>query len=814
MSVLIRAHRAFRHSPGAIVAAVVTLALGIAANTTVFTLLNGLALRPIPAPDPGRLVRVYPVDAHGQRKNLFSYPDYRALEDGASHFDALAAYVPLMLTVRAPGERELAEARELLGYAVSARYFELLGARPAFGRLIGPTDGPAADRRHPVAVVSHRLWRRLGAPPAESGVSLFVNGRAFTVIGVMPEGFVGTEPVAPDLWVPASMQAAIAPGPPLLSMPDAPWLLVIGRLRSGATRTQAAAELSSVVTGLTRGRPEAARLSGVTVRRATFFPVDRDPAGIAALMLFGSALVLLAAVANVTNLLLARALLRQRELAVRVALGASLRQIAFEACVEAAWIAVAAAGTALVITTWTLSWLSTVALSHLPFEWGAVVFDLTPDWRVLAVTSLAAGAAAVIACLAPVLQARHVDVVSALRGTPGGTGSGRLAFGPRGALVSAQVAVSLALLVAAALLARASARADLLDLGFSPQSVVVAGATAGRHGWSDARAAAFVRGLARHATALPTVEAVSFGSHVALTGGVRTTTVRPADGLPGRAIHSRYVVAGQGYFETLGIAVVRGRDLRSAEGGPHAGMPEAVVSEVLARRLWPGQEALGQRVRTALNDRDYTIVGVVRDTRASSLWRDKEEALYMSVQGDDDLAECRVLIRATGRELVSRELRALAHRLEPDAAFEIRSLEEAVELWRLPSRAAAVFSASIGVVALLLASLGVYAVLHHLLRRQTRDLAIRAALGADAARLVRFALRQAMPLVLPGLVVGTAAGYAIGRMLSGFLFGVGAGDPAAHASAVAVVGAVALAACWLPARRVAAVDPMVVLRRE
>jgi putative ABC transport system permease protein len=805
--------RFLRTSPGFAATAIVTLAVAIAVNTTCLALLNNLGFRLIPAADPEGLVRVYPVDRTGRRNSIVSYPDYRELRDRGTLLSDLAGYVPTMVTVRsATASGDLAQPRDMLAYVISANYFSILGAHPMVGRTIRPEEDQVADT-HAVALISHRLWQRLGGSDEALKSGLIVNGRLFSIIGVMPSTFVGTEPLVPDLWVPLSMQARVVPGLDLLHLADEPWLLLLGRVRAESTRGSAEQQLSSLLRDASGPRPAESQPSGVSLRRASFFTVDRDPAEVAALMLIATILLLAVASANVANLMLARALSRQREIAVRLALGASLPRLVRMLFAEGAWVAVLSGGLALLLSSWALSIIYGLALERSPFELGTVLFDLSPDWRVFGGTSVLCGLVAVLVGLAPALQARRVQVIEALHGAVSMFGARVSQSRARAILINAQVAISVALIIAAGLLSRAALRAEGLDIGFSPRNVLTTDYDLKRYQFPPSRSAAFVRTMVERARHLPGVVSATAGSHVALTGGLRVTTVWIPEKGKETVQHSRYVLVGSDYFRTLGIPVVRGRDVNVRNG--LAGRSEAVISEVLAGQLWPNADPLGKQIQTGLSKVDYTVVGVARDTEASSLWRDKEQAVYLTPTTDQEVARTRAIVLVSGSlEGTRQELRRLANQLEPDVAFDVSELEKTVALWLLPSRGAAVMGATIGVLALLIAAFGAYGVMSHVLGRQKREFAIRHALGADTGRLVRFGVGQGMVLVLPGLAVGILGGALVGRTISSFLFGLSAADPLAYVTATSVVLLTCVLACYLPVRHIAYGDPIEALRVE
>ena len=629
----------------------------------------------------------------------------------------------------------------------------------------------------------------------------------------MPPGFVGTEPLVPDLWVPISMQVRVNPGTDLLNRPDEAWLLLLGRLRPGSTRAAAEQQLSALLRDASRSRPLESQQSGMSLHRASFFTVDRDPAEIAALMLIATMLLLAVASANVANLMLARALSRQREIAVRLALGASLPRLVRLLFAEGAWVVGLSGGLALLLSSWALSILYGVALPRVPFELGTVLFDLSPDWRIFAATSALCGLVAILVGLIPALQARKVQVVEALHGAVLSVRGARepvaRASHPRQRAGRHQRRAH----HRCGLLSRAALRAEGLDVGFSPRNVLTAAYDLRRYQFPPSRSAAFTRTMVERVRNMPGVVSASAGSHVALTGGLRVTTVWIPEKGKESLQHTRYVLVGVDYFRTLGIPIVRGRDVSMPNWV--AARPEAVVSEVLAGQLWPNADPLGKQIVTGLSSVAYTVIGVARDTEASSLWRDKEQAIYLTPTTDEEVARTRPIV-LVDRNLdgTRQQLRRLANELEPDVAFDVSELEKTVGLWLLPSRAAAGLSGIIGVLALLIASFGAYGVMSHVLGRQKREFAIRHALGADTGRLVRFGVGQGLVLVLPGLVLGTLAGALIGRTISAFLFGLSAADPFAYVTATSVVLLTCLLACYLPVRHVAHGDPIEALRVE
>ncbi len=492
--------RTLRGAPSFTVVAVSTLALGIAVNTIAFTLLNSLALRPMPVRDGSGIVRLYPVDANGRRQNLFSYPDYQSYREQLTSFDALVAYIPEEVTLAVAGAD--VEPQPGLAYAVSANHFPTLGIEPSRGRAFTAEEERSTSSGR-VAVVSYAMWeRRYAGAPDVVGKTVVVNGRPFTIVGVGPRRFVGTEPLSPDVWLPLSAQPILRGHDALSDRNDA-WLLVLGRLRAGASRGSAEQEVSVVAARLSAGFPAPDRATRATIAPGTFFPLERELAPIIALVMATIGLVLIIACANIANLSLARAAAMRRQVAVRLALGAGRWRIVRYQIIESVIVALLGGAAALLLSAWTLRVLYPMGMALLPASWTGVVLDLTPDVRVFLYTLLLSLAAGVVFGLAPALQTSSPHISSALRedGTVLGTRVSRSAM--RDGLVVLQIAVCLMLLAAAALTARSLQRTRTLDLGFRTGGVVYTRADLRRYGYTPAAAAEFYRRLADHAPLAP-----------------------------------------------------------------------------------------------------------------------------------------------------------------------------------------------------------------------------------------------------------------------------------------------------------------------
>ena len=804
--------RQIRRAPGFAAAAMLTLGLGIGVNTIVFTLLNSLALRPMPVHDPARLVRIYPVGQNGRRQNLFSYPDYVDYRHQLQVFDSVIAYIPAVVTTAVPS----GEPEELLAYVVTPNYFSTLGVNLAIGRGF-LSSAPGTSGTNPEVVISHPFWEQhLGSDVNVLGTTLMLNGHPFTVVGVGPSDFFGTEPFVPDLWVPVAMQPQIQPGPDLLHDRDTGWLLVIGRLKPTVSASAAQAAMAVVARRLAAAYPGPRRIDGVAFAPATFFTIDPGLRPLIALVLTIVGLVLLVACANVANLTLARATARQREIAVRLALGASRWRLVRQLLTESVLIALLGGAVGLVLSYWTLRALYPIGVSLLPFRWGTVILDLTPDVRVFVYTLLLAGATAVAFGLMPALQASQPNLAAAMHDEGAMLGVGWSRSRLRNGLVIVQMALSLVLLVGAGLLARSVQRARALDLGFKTDGVVFSDYDLQRHGYAPDAAADFNRRLLDFARNLPGVTSASLTTHVPLTGGVRRTTVqidRYEPRFGEEPLSCTYTIVLPNYFETLGMPIVKGRNF--TEGDVRAASPVVIVGDGLARRFWPNQDPLGRHIRTALSSTPLTVVGIVRDSSDASLWRDKEISLYFPLSPASNPVRVRLLARTAGDpQTMISALRYEARTLDPHLKFEATRLEDVLRLWMLPSRVAAIGAAVLGGLALLMASVGIYGVIAYIVSHRTREIGVRVALGAGRRDVTWLVLSEGARLVALGVAAGLAGSVATTRTLKGFLFGLSALDPVTFVAVPLVLAAVALAACYVPARRAARVDPMIALRWE
>ena len=801
--------RTFGKRPSFALAAITILATGIAVNTIVFSLFNSLALRPLPVPDADRVVRISPLDADGRVGNKFSYGDVAEMRTQATDmFETLAAYIPADVTAgRSSLDREAAKPRPALAYVASSTYFDITGVRAIRGRTLRTEDDAPGARS---IVLAYAFWQtRFGGDDRAIGATLTINREPFTIVGVAAPGFAGTEPIVADVWMPLSSITIADPG--RSDFMDRAWrnFLVLARLRPGITPSQAEAAADVVLRRMTyvgEMRPKGAR-----VTRGTFFRLDPDLAPVIATTFAVAGLVLLIACGNVANLMLARAFSRQREIAVRLAIGASRVRIVRQLIVEAVLLSVAAGATGLLLSTWALRWLYTTAVGLMPFAW-SVSLTLAPDVRVFSYTLAVAALAGVTFGLVPALQGASPDILSALSGSRGArrgsTGGTRLRHG----LVVLQVAGSLVLLIGAGLLLRGLKSAEALDLGFSTRGVVYADFELSTRRYSVPRAAAFNAALHERIASTPGVVASAFTSHVPLHGGVVRLGIR-LGGSPGAPpADADVTIASPEYFDVLGIPFVAGRNFAAAD----VQTPVAVISEGLATRFWPGETALGKVLTSTSWNAPRTIVGVVRDAANAAIWRDKQMSIYVPFDATSDPRDITAMIVRTTGEVgtVRAAVEAAAASLDPDLRVTVMPLDELLRFWLLPSRIAAAGAGGLAVLALLLASFGLYAVLTFAVTQRLREIGIRMALGATSRDVARLVLADASRLLGVGLAIGSLGAVAAAPLLGRLLFGVKAFDPLTLGAVSLLLAGVGAAASYVPVRRATHLPPLSVLRVE
>ena len=841
------AARMLRKRPGFTAVAVLTLALGIGVNTALFTVFDAFALRPLPLKNPESLVNVYGRDAEGRRLNLFSYQDYLDYRDRTNSFAGLAAMNKLAVPLgeAAPSDSDEAVLARDAEYVplqlVSGNYFDVLGAEMSQGRGFSPEEDRAPGT-HPVIVISQHFWERhFNSDPQAVGRTVRLQGQTFTVVGVTQRGFVGTLPDAPAGWVPLMMRDQLIRAGAWnhkrwLTDRGADSFSIIGRLKPGVSTEQAEAEMEVVARQLAAAYPGEGSKAGVLVKSGmTFVNLDAELLPLVVPLLTAVGLVLLIACANVGNLLLVRAATRQKEIAVRLALGASRWRVLRQLLTESVLISALGGAAGLMLAVWTLSALYPVVMSSIPLPSGlkdSFAIDLNPDYRVFFFTVLASLFAGVVSGLAPALQTSKPDLTTALKNEGSAFGRHLSQSRLRNALVVAQITVCLTLLIGAGLLVRNLRRVSTLDTGLETKGVFAVSVSLGA-GVPEGRGVVEVRReLAERLRALPGVKSVSQGYRQPLAGAPPTTAVTLAgrETPDGSSLTARYNFVSPEYFDTFGLRLVRGRAFTAAEAD--SGAPVVVISEATARRFWPELkdvgDSIGQRVGVGAAAGDggadvdaasaaafpsLEVIGVARDTRSGWVWQKDETYLYVPLR-PESRAGANLFVRADGD--VDKAMKAARGEAEAvgGLSVSVRRVDDAMEFQTAPFRALAVVAGALGALALLLASVGLYGVMSFVVTQRTREVGIRVALGARPRDVVRLLLREGVRLVVVGVILGIAGGAGISRLLAAALVDLSPLDPVAFGGVSIFLAAVALLACYVPARRAMKVDPMIALRYE
>jgi putative ABC transport system permease protein len=792
--------RTLRRTPGFTAVAVFTLALGVGATTAIFAVVNAVVLRPLPYEASERLVRIWESNpARGWPTFSASHPNFLDWRDQARSFEHLAAAANASFTAADGGDAEI-----LRAFAVTADFLPALGVTPVVGRNFRPDeDRPGGNTR--IALLSHGFWqRRFNGDRAIVGRALTLDNQPYEIAGVLPESF-GVAGVRPDLLVPLAPDPARARGDHRL--------VVIGRLRAGATIDEARAEMQMIAARLAQQFPKSNGGWSILIRSFYEWLIPPETSRSLAIMMGAVALVLLIACGNAASLLLARASARQREFAIRSALGAERSRIVRQWLVESLLLGVLAAAAGIA-----LAWLTTkVVVAGAPTVLPRLD-ELSIDARVVLFGIAASLAAAMLFGLAPALQAARRLGEGLKDGARGATG-GRTRQRLRAGLVVAEVSLSVALLIGAGLLIRSFWQVQQVNPGFTIDRAATMRITLPRTTYDTAqKSRQFYENLLSAVAALPGVEAVATSSGVPLTSGNTSTELTiPGKTLPdGVQASATWRNISPGYFKALDIPL-RGRDFEPADSPPD-GSPArrvTIVSEELARRYWPGEDAVGKTlIIHSFGAMEYTIIGVAGNTRNFGLESDAPPAVYASALTFSQWNPMSLIVRSAGDPAShATAIRAAVRALDPrvpvyDVNLFTDLLSNSLGARRFNMYLLACFAA----IALALASVGLFGVLAYLVAQQTRDIGIRMALGATRTDVFRRILGHGLGLATLGCLVGIAGGVGAGRLLSGLLFSVERTDLLTFISVPLVLLAVALLACYIPARRAARVDPLVALR--
>jgi len=801
------AARMLRKNPGLTFVAVLTIAIGIAANVTVFSVVDALFLRSVPARNPDRLVRILAPENDGE--GFFSLPEFNYLREHSKTVDELTAhYSTAPLYVSANGETG-----EVQGAVVSSSYFPMLGLRPHLGRFFTPYEDSVADR-DAVVVLGYGFWQRIyNADSGAIGKTFLINGHAFTIVGIMPQEFHGVEigGMPNEIWIPAMM---IRVGYRHCDgfQPSCTTLGIMGRLKSGIGAAEAQAEIATLMQQLRASNSSFDERYGASVTPAVGMSGNREYNLMLARLLSAIAGVLFLIVcANLGGLLVARGTSRGAEIAMRLALGAGRRRIVHQLLTESLLLAFAGGAVGFLLSTWTSRLL--VNFYSVDDEGYKHIFDVRPDATVLLFSLAVTAAAGVMFGLLPALQASRTDLNDALKGGGGAVGTSRKLS--RTALASVQVAFSLALLVGAGLLARSAAfiqsgaNMDLHHvLGLRlPVSLI--------H-YPPEKARTFKQEVVRRLRELPGVESASLakGQGLVWMSGQRARAT-----LPGKTYSKpedepliRAKPIAPEYFATLKIPFISGRDFNDSD---RPGSPAVtIVNETFARQIAANRLPLGQTV--LIDDKPHQIVGLVKDAQMRSAIEGPLPVAYVAFWQDETLLEARMCIRVAGDPAAAFPMvrRAVAS-IDPEVPVtEIMPLMDQVRGAFTDTRVASAVLSCAAFLALILSAMGLYGVVSYEVGRRTKEIGVRTALGARPHDVVRLFLRQGFSVVLIGVPFGGALAFATTRLLGAWLFGVGSADPLSFSVATAVLLAATVTAAYLPARRALRVDPIVALRYE
>jgi predicted permease len=807
--------RQLRLHPGFTAVATLTLALGVGANTAIFSLMDSVLLKLLPVNDPEQLVAVGHVNNTGEQRRGFSYPAYKDLQERNQALSGLIAYSGAKINLSEGGQTERVD-----GQLVSGNYFSLLGVQPIIGRAFTEADNltPGA---HPVAILSYGFWsRRFADDPSVVGKTVRLNSIPYTVIGVAPAGFYGVEiGVAPAVWVPMMMQPQATGMENRLEWRNNFWVSLMARLKPGVGREQAQAATELTVKQLNTEAPglSSGLRSHLLNQRIELLPASKGLSALRSqfekplLILMGMVgLVLLIACANVANLLLARAAARQQEIAVRLAIGASRFRLARQLLAESLLLSIFGGALGLAAAFWTTDWLVALAAgSHFTLE-------LQPDLRVLGFNFGLAVLTGILFGLAPAFQATRPNLTAALKqeslAAPGLGGR----FELRKLLVVAQAALSVLLLIGAGLFVRTLQNLKDVDLGMHADKVLMAAMNPRLNGYTTEQCQSFYSQLLDRVKVLPGVVAASMTDMPLLDGAwIDGVSIKGRPARPGEDMSVAAKNVEPGFFDVMGVPLLAGRDFTAGDG---PGAPKvAIVNETFVRNFWGNENPLGRRIVFGGKDSVREIIGVIKDTKYRDVKAPAPRTVYVPFgQTEIRVAERTLHVRTAGEpQTVIAAIRREVQALDQDLPlYNIRTFTDVVAGSMSQERALATLASVFGALALALASIGLYGVLAYDITRRRREIGVRIALGAQSRDVLTLIVGRGLRMTAIGVAIGLAAAYGLTRLLKGLLYGVSATDPLTFAAIPLLLIVVALLAGIIPARRAARIDPMAALRAE
>jgi len=802
--------RVIAKSPGFAAIAILTLALGIGANTTIFSWINSALLNPVPGiSNPDEVVSLT-LNKPGEKPFPLTYPDIEALRKGQQSLAGITACGFAQTSLAGKGKPE-----RVWGMVASANYFDVLGVRPILGRGFLPEEDEKPGGA-PVAVISYRLWQaRFGSNPEIVGQTIGINQHPYTIVGVTPAVFQGSQTgVRTDIWVPMMMEAQFEPLGDLLNDHHQFWLLAFGRLKPGIRLEQAQQEMTLRLKQEVESYPEEHKGH----ENVTVYPLWRNPFGLnqflstlLPILMCIAGMVLLLACANVANLMLVRSVGRRREIAIRLSLGASRWQLVRQLLVESLILALAGGVVALLITFWTQGTL----MKFMPATDYPVSLSVKADRTVLLATLGISVLTGVIFGILPALRASREAPVAVLKEDTGSASVGvkkaRLASG----LVVAQISLSLLLLVCAGLFIRSFLSAQLINPGFNSHNVLIATYDLFTAGYSEASGTEFDRQLAAKLEAQPGIQSVALTNRVPLGFGGGSTSVKPEGYVSqsDESMETEDAIITPNYFRTLQIPIVEGRDFTLQDSAKSQRV--AIVNQEFVNRYWPRQGAIGKRLYSDLPKEWLTVVGVARNNKVNWLNEKPTPFVYLPLY---QMYTPSLIInaRVIGDPLTfAKTIENTVHELNSDlAVFDVTTLELRNQFASFGQRVAGAFVGAFGLLALVLAAVGIYGVTAYSTRQRTHEIGIRIALGAAKHDVLRLVLGHGLRLTLGGVGLGLTLSFVLTRFVGSLLLGVTSTDALTFSSVAMLLCAVALLACFLPARRAMRVDPIVALRYE
>jgi predicted permease len=787
--------------------AVLTLALGIGANTTIFSWINSTLLNPIPGATGTRQLVSLTRGGEAENPYPFSYPDYADLRDQNHSFSGVIAFSTYSMTLTGIDQPE-----RVWGALVSANYFDVLGVKPTMGRAFLPEEEQKPGGA-PFVVISHRFWQtHFGGDRSVVGRGINISQHPYTIVGVAPPGFQGSQTgLRSELWIPLVMQQQIIGYEDLLHQRRDAWLLLVGRLNPGINRQQAQQDATVILQRIASQYPDSHKgHNAVTVH-----PLWRAPFGanfylyiLLPMLLAIAGVVLLLACVNVANLLLVRSVARRREIAIRLSLGASRWRLVRQLLLESMLLALLGGVVASLITVWTAG----TFMKFMPHSDVPIAMDIHADRTVLLATFVISIFTGLIFGILPALRSSRLAPLAVLKEeTTGASGTLHKARVSSG-LAVVQISLSLVLLICAGLFIRSFRAAQRFDPGFNPEHVLLGSYELLPSAYSQDQGLEFHRQVLAKLETQPGVESVSFATRLPFGFTLSSATVK-IEGYSPKPDESMDIddnLVGPNYLRTMQIPLVAGREFTLNDGPKSAVL---IVNQALVDRYWPHQDAIGKHI--SIQDRSFTVIGVARNSDYSELHEDPKPFLYLPLL-EEYARGVIVHVRVAGDpETFALTLEKTIHQLNSDLAlFDVNTLKSWMQNATVGERLAGTFLGSFGLLALVLAAVGIYGVISYTTRQRTREIGIRMALGAGRFSILRLVLNHGVMLTGIGLLIGLAASLALTGFLKSMLFGIATTDPLTFICVTLLLCTVALLACYLPARRATRVDPIIALRQE